>query len=294
MALTLADAAKLSNDLVLQGVIETVVKDSDVLRFLPFIDVVGNALTYNRENAAATAGFFAVGDTWTESAPTITQVQSSLVILGGDADVDNYIRQTRSNVQDIEAAILQLKAKAVKDKFEDTFINGDITADAKAFDGLKRLVPSGQQVEMATNGATLTLAKLDEMVDKVMGGKPELLLMSKRSRRKLKGLRYATTSALEEGLDQFGSRVNFYYGIPIAISDWQSDAETQGSSTDCSSIYAFSLGEGALAGLTNAGIQLERIGSLETKDATRTRIKWYCSLALFSTIKAARLLGVRD
>ena len=31
MALTLADAAKLSNDLVLQGVIETVVKDSDVL-----------------------------------------------------------------------------------------------------------------------------------------------------------------------------------------------------------------------------------------------------------------------
>src|SRR3990172_651521 len=151
MALTLADAAKLSNDLVLQGVIETVVKDSDVLRFLPFIDVVGNALTYNRENAAATAGFFAVGDTWTESAPTITQVQSSLVILGGDADVDKYIRQTRSNVQAIEPPPPQLKAKAVKDKFEDPFINGDIPTDAKPFDGRARLVPSGQQVSMGTN-----------------------------------------------------------------------------------------------------------------------------------------------
>ena len=33
---------------------------------------------------------------------------------------------------------------------------------------------------------------------------------------------------------------------------------------------------------------------METKDATRTRIKWYCSLALFSNVKAAALIGVQD
>jgi hypothetical protein len=55
MALTLAEAAKLSNDVVVQGVIETVVKESRVLDLLPFVDVAGNALTYNRENAMATA-----------------------------------------------------------------------------------------------------------------------------------------------------------------------------------------------------------------------------------------------
>ena len=38
MALTLAEAAKLSNDVVLQGVIETVVKESRALELLPFID----------------------------------------------------------------------------------------------------------------------------------------------------------------------------------------------------------------------------------------------------------------
>ena len=53
MALTLAEAAKLSNDVVLQGVIETAVKESRVLQILPFIEMVGNALTYNRENAMA-------------------------------------------------------------------------------------------------------------------------------------------------------------------------------------------------------------------------------------------------
>lgn len=294
MALTLAEAAKLSNDMVVQGVIETIVKDSDVLSFLPFVEIQGNSLVYNRENAAAVAGFYSVGDTWTESTPTFTKVTSGLVILGGDADVDNYVRQTRSNVQDIEAAVIELKAKAVRQKFEDTFINGDITADAKSFDGLARLVTSGQTVSMGTNGATLTLAKLDELIDKIMGGKPDLLLMSKRSRRKLKTLRYATGSALETEVNQFGRRITYYDGIPIGVSDWQPDTEVQGNTSDNSSIWAVSFGEGALAGLNNGGLQVENIGTLETKDATRRRIKWYCGLALFSTLKLARLLGVRD
>ncbi len=39
MALTLTEAAKLSNDVVQQGVIETVVKESPVLSLLLFIEV---------------------------------------------------------------------------------------------------------------------------------------------------------------------------------------------------------------------------------------------------------------
>ena len=65
MALTLAEASKLSNDIVLQGVIETIVQDSPILQALPFIEITGNGLTYNRENTTSTAAFFDVGDTWT-------------------------------------------------------------------------------------------------------------------------------------------------------------------------------------------------------------------------------------
>src|SRR3989304_3017596 len=103
MALTLAEAAKLSQDILLTGVIETVIKDSPVLQQLPFIEIVGNGLTYNRENAAATASFFDVGDTWTESTPTFTQVTATLKILGGDADIDNFLISTRSNAPDPKA-----------------------------------------------------------------------------------------------------------------------------------------------------------------------------------------------
>jgi hypothetical protein len=50
MALLLEEAAKLSNDMLLQGVVETIVKDSPVLQRLPFIEIVGNGLTYNQES----------------------------------------------------------------------------------------------------------------------------------------------------------------------------------------------------------------------------------------------------
>jgi hypothetical protein len=294
MALTLAEASKLSNDILLQGVIETIIHDSPVLQVLPFVEIVGNGLTYNQENEAATVGFYDVGDTWSESTPTFTQKTATLKVMGGDADVDNFLLATRSNIQDLEAAVIQLKAKAVQQKFDDTFINGDTNEDSKAFDGIDALCTSGQTVSMGQNGGTLTLTKLDELIDKIKGGKPDMLLMSKRSRRKLTSLQRSLGS-IEMAQDQFGRFVSLYNGIAIGVNDWISDEETVGTSTDCSTIYTLQFGEGAVVGLTSpGGLQVERIGSLESKDATRTRVKWYCSLAAFNSLKLARLTGVRD
>jgi HK97 family phage major capsid protein len=294
VALTLAEASKLSNDVLLTGVVETIIKDSPILQALPFIEIVGNGLTYNRENAAATAAFYDVGDTWSESTPTFTQVTATLKIVGGDADIDNFLLATRSNLQDLEAAVVQLKAKAVQQKFEDTFVNGDTAGDPKSFDGIDKLTDSGQTVSMGTNGGSLTLAKLDELVDLIKRGKPDILLMSKRSRRSLNNLARTSGGFLETDRNEFGQMVQYYDGIPVGICDFISDAKTVGTSTDCSTIYAVQLGEGALSGLTApGGLQVERVGSLETKDASRTRVKWYVSLALFNTLRLAKLIGVR-
>ncbi len=295
MALTLAEAAKLSNDILLVGVIETIIYDSPILQLMPFIEIVGNGLTYNQENEAATAAFYDVGDTWAESTPTFTQKTATLKILGGDADVDNFLKATRSNIQDLEAAVVQLKAKAVQQKFEDTFINGDTTSDPKSFDGIDTLCDVNQTVSMGANGATLTLEKLDELIDKLKGGKPEMLLMSRRSRRKLTALSRAAGGVLVTDSNQFGQMVEFYDATPIGVCDWIADDNTVGSSEDCSTIYALKFGEGAVAGLTSpGGLQVERVGSLETRDASRTRVKWYVSIAAFNTIKLAKLIGVRD
>ncbi len=294
MALTLAEASKLSNDMLKTGIIETIISESPVLQRLPFIEIAGNGLTYNRGNAAPTAAFYDVNSTWAENTPTFTQATATLKIMGGDADIDNFLKSTRSDLQDLEASVVQLKATAVRNLFEDTFINGDITSNTLAFDGVDRLATGGQAISMGTNGATLTLAKLDELIDTVRGGKPDLLLMSRRSRRSLNILARASGSFLEADRDEFGNMLQFYDGIAIGINDYIGDAKTVGTSTDCSSVYAVQFGEGGLSGLTaSGGLTVERVGNLETKDASRIRVKWYASLALFNTVKLAKLVGVR-
>jgi len=307
MALTLDEAAKLSNDMLLQGVVETIIKDSPVLQRLPFIELAGNGLTYNRENTLPEIDFYDVGDTWAESTPTFDQITTTLRIMGGDADVDNFLKATRSNLQDLEAAVIELKAKALKDKFEETFVYGDSVANTKQFDGLRKLIDTttagSQVIAMGASGATLTLDKLDELIDAVKGGKPDILLMSRRTRRKLNALvRSANSGMMVTDRDSFGNFIQLWDGIPIGVNDWILDTHTLESSVEtgttggtCSTIYALQFGEGALCGLTSPGhLQVEPVGPLESKDASRTRIKWYCSLALFSSVKAAALIGVQD
>jgi len=291
MALTKVQASVLSNDMLLRGVIETIVKDSAILSFLPFMEVTGTSVTYNREATMPAASFYTVGDTWTEATPTFTKKTATLTILGGDADVDNFLQQTYTDTNDIEAEVIASRAKAVAHKFSETFITGDGTSNS--FEGIDELIPAGQTLSMGTNGAALTLDKLDELVDAVKPGKPELLLMSKRTRRKLKQLRRADGISQETSLNEFGQQVETYDGIPLIVDDFVPDDQTQGSGTALSSIYALKFGTDAgLMGLENGGIQIERVGELETKDATRTRIKWYCGLALFSELGVAKLTGI--
>jgi hypothetical protein len=356
MSISLDEASKLSNDVLLKGIIETMVKDSPILQELPFIQITGNSLKYNREKHLPTVGWYApVTGTWTTSEPEFEQCTASLCVLGGDADVDNFLKATRSNIQDLEAAVIEQKAKALRHEFENAFLNADGTGNKPTglYGTLKGtawtadtayslgdvVVPSaglengfryecttagtshatteptwpttegetvldgtvtwtcrfGNHLGSGANGATLALTKLDQLIDLVRGGKPDMLLMSKRSRRKIQALIRASGAILETRPGRFMEQVQLYNGIPIAVSDWVKDDYTVGTNADCSAIFAFQMGEGAVCGLSSPEmVQVERLGSLETKDASRTRVKWYVSLALFSIVKCAMLTGVRD
>ena len=306
MALTLVEAEKLSNDVLLQGVTETIIKDSPILQELPFIQIVGNGLSYTQEKTLPTVDFYETGDTWVESTPEFNKPTATLKIMGGDADVDNFLKSTRSNIQDLEAAVIEQKAKALRHEFEKQFLYGNGTTSPKQFDGIIKLIDTGtasdQIIAMGAAGATLSLTKLDELIDAVKGGKPDMLLMSRRSRRKLQALARAAGNNLEVGEGKLGDFVQLYNGIPIAINDWIADIHTVAGSVEtlytgalCSTIYALNFGEGALCGISSPEmLQIERLGSLETKDASRTRVKWYVALCLFSKVKAAALIGVKD
>lgn len=301
MGLTLTEAAKLSNDVVLQGVYESIIKQSDVSLLLPYEEFQGNAITYNRENVAPTVAWFAVGDSWTEGVATFTQVTKQLCIVGGDADVDKYLELSRSNVQDLKATIILGKAQALQREWDNEIVNG--TGAANKPEGLDKIITDigATQPTMGVNGATLTLTKMDELYDFIQGGAPDAFLMSKRSRRTMMSLvRTAGMNIAVTPLEQFGRYVTSYNGVPLLISEWISDAQTVGTSVDCSVIYALKFGQenGGLYAAYNSGgaqtpIMVDDIGTLETKDASRTRLKAYVQLCQGSAVKIGKLVGVR-
>jgi hypothetical protein len=57
--LLLAESAKLSNDMVQRGVIETILEESPMLRVMPFLEVEGNSFKYTQENTLGGASFYA-------------------------------------------------------------------------------------------------------------------------------------------------------------------------------------------------------------------------------------------
>jgi hypothetical protein len=313
MALTLAESAKLTQDVLLRGVIETIIKDSPILQVMPFVHIEGNGLTYNREKALSAAAWHApLGDWTTTTAPEFDKLTDTLCILGRNADLDKFIVQTRSNIQDIEAVVLELAAKSLRHEFERSMIYGTTgtyltgqTADANMFNGLivkiATKTASDQVIAAGATGASLTLGMLDRLHDAVKGGKPDCFMMSKRSRRKIMDLCRAAGFAIEVDRNEWGTYIERWNGVPIFINDWILDThqvalslETHATGGACSTIYALRFGEGAVCGATNGGIQIENVGTLEGKDATRHRLKWYCSMVDFNVVVRAALIGVTD
>jgi HK97 family phage major capsid protein len=292
MALLLADAQRLTNNQFVQGIIDTIVTESAVLQYLPFMELNGNSLIYNQEATLSGSSWYAPADTWTEQAVTVTQKTAVLKILGGDVDVDNFLNQTFRNPNELRAEAVAKKAKAIAYGFNDAFFNG--TGSSNQPTGLKSLVTAGQTRSLGTNGAAPTLDDFDALIDLIKPGKPDAIFMSKRTRRGLKKLRRGMNNVLDQDINQFGQRVEFYDGIPVIVDENISDTETVGTSTDCSRVYAVQFGYGqGIMGLMNGMIQADEVGNLETKDAYRTRIKWYCGLVNFRDLALAALTGVR-
>lgn len=311
-ALTLVEAAKLSQNDLQRGVVETFIWESTVLDRLELIEMEGNAYAYNEEATLPGVEFRAVNSAYTESTGTYNQRTETLVILGGDADVDTYIQKTRGNLNDQRASQEALKVKAATAKFQDAFINGDVAVDANSFDGLKKRLTGGQVLSTGTNGAPVIgngttdidtfFDNLSALGDLVQGG-PDAYYMHKTIRQKVRNAARRTKSWQQER-DDFGKVIEFYNGVPMLDIGNKGDGtavipvtETQGTANDSSSIYAvkFSGDEATpgVAGLTNGGIDVRDLGELETAPKFRTRIEFFCGLAVFGK-GAARLVGVRN
>lgn len=291
----------LSQNQMEAGVIEEIIDKDETFALLPFMQIVGKAYVYERELALATATFLDPNELVTEGASTFVEVVSKLRILIGDVDVDKFIQETMSDTNDQKAVQIAMKAKGVGRQFKNTMVNGNNSTSPKEFDGFVRLVTAGQTIDASVNGTALTLGMLDQLADMVPNG-ADAFFMREGTIRAYRALLRATGSGTDAAMleiPNFGVPVLAHNGMPILKNNWMLGTEVQGSSgpTTCS-IYAARMNEAdglhGIYGGATAGIRVEELGTVQNKDATRTRLKWYAGLALKSTRSLARLRGITN
>lgn len=315
MAQTLVEAAKLSNDVLQAGIIELLVYEDPLLERLKWAGIQGNGLTYVTEATLPNADFYSVGDTWTESTGTTTQATAQLKILGGDVDVDNFLKRTRSNINDLEAETIAEKVKAVKKAFMDAFYYGYNTGNTKMFDGMHYLIRSATYNTIANATVTetpvlLNMITVEKAIDMPKGFSPQLIMMSKAMRRYIN--RYLHGVGGITYTDGANGRIQTLYGVPVGVSDYIGDNEScdlqyttnygynyadmyHGADDDgATSIFVLNFDAKGCMGLQADPLQVEKVGTgnLETKDATRTRIKWYVSLMMQSLLSCCKITGI--
>lgn len=299
MPLLRADAERLSNNQLVSGVIEEIIKRDAIYALLPWVGTNHKAYVYNREDTLPTINFYDVNEAIGEGAPTNAQVTVTLKIMAHNVDVDKFLSGTMNDTNNQIAEALAGAAKAVDMKFRDTMINGSVAGNPKQFDGMKTLCTAAQTLDAGVNGNALTFTMLDELIDAVPN-RPEALFMRHGTYRALKALMRTSGGMVPEQLKlkDFDGTVPAYDGLPIILSEYLAGDEDMGTALDTCSIYAARLntvdGLHGIYGDPTAGVVVEDLGTRESYDAWRYRLKWYVSMALKSTRSLARLRGVTN
>jgi len=300
MGLLRAEAEKLSNNELVAGIVEEIIDKDALFALYPFKKVTGKAYVYSRELTISEGEFLdPVTDVVPEEGSTFSEVVAKLRVLAGDVDVDKFLDDTMSDTNNQKAIQIAQKAKGLARKFRRTLAIGDSSSNAKEFDGVAKLCDAGQIVDAGSNGAAITLSMLDELIDAVPNG-ADVLMMRSGTLRAYRALLRAMGGTTPESIqiENFGRSLPGHNGVPIIVNDFLPSDEVKGSSSDTASIYAMRLNEvdglHGIFGGQSAGIVVEDIGTVQNKDASRTRLKWYCGSALKSTKSLARIQGVTN
>jgi hypothetical protein len=305
VSITLVESAKLCQDELISGVIDTIIDVNQFFQLVPFDGIEGNSLAYNRENVLGDVQTATVGDTITaKNAATVTQANSTLTTIIGDAEVNGLIEATRSGLNDQTAVQVASKAKSAGRQYQSMMLNG--TGSGTQFPGMLVLCDAGRTIaSTGANGDALGFGALDQLIDTVTDkdGQVDYIVMNSRTVRSYKALLRGLGGNSVDDMYELpsGTKVNAYSGVPIFRNDWMPINQTRGATVTCTSVIAGTFDDGSrkhgIAGLTAAnaaGVQVDYVGVHQTRDEKIYRVKWYVGFALFNLNGMAMLTGITN
>src|SRR6266566_3274911 len=239
--ISLMDFVNQTPDKMRKGLVMKATNESVFMRILQFIPCEGFNYMYGEMSKLPGIAFRALGGNYTADSGIVNPKAETLTILGGSVQTDHQL--VKSGGDGARANSLLGKTKKAGLFFDKYVIDGDPATDPKQFLGLKARLINNQLLTMGADGAVLTLAKVNALMDAVAGkSKEKVLVMNKEARRQMKAL--LLSSAGGASVADFGGSLPNYDGAPIEELDEDGDeapilaqTEVQGANNDCCSMY---------------------------------------------------------
>jgi hypothetical protein len=306
MGLTLIEAAKYENRLEHLAVLKTF-SEGELLARLPFMNIAGSGLFYSAEQELPSVGFRAVNEGYTQSYGVVDQRAEAVHLFGGDVDVDRSIVDLMG--PEARASQIEMKVRSMRLTLEATVINGDTSANPRAFDGLSKRLQPGDAMAIDNSagagvaGAPLDFDRLDELIDSVNAyGGSKVLVMSKAMRRQLNALARSTMGGgvYQTSTNSYGMTVHRYQDCDILTVDRDAQGvEVMGydEAGGTSSIYCCTFGDQGVTGLQGPfqgryGISVRDLGEVPDAPVFRTRVDWYVGFAVLHPRASGRLFNI--
>ena len=303
-ALTLHEASKHRTGVVkAQAIVKTFEESSALLRMLPFMDIKGDAFTYNVEEKLPAVGYRGYNEGFDTSIGIINPQTERLSIVGGDVDVDRRLVMTRGEEVRSEQEMMTVRSAALK--ISSDFIKGDSDTDPRAFDGLRKRITGDQlfspDAANPANNAPLSISRLMKAIDETVDA--SAIILSHDMRRRLQIAAQANLGgSIEFDKDEFGYRVMLFDQLPLITLGRDNDHKHiidfneagPGGGNTSTSVYVVSFSPNGVKGLQNGGILVDDLGEIDDKPVYRTRIEWQVGMAVMSGYSASRIWGITD
>lgn len=301
--MNLVEYAKTADPLT-QAFIEIFIENSAMLPVLEFEDAVGGGWRYNRRHSLPGVGFRGFNESWTPTKGLINPEFETLVIAGGEIDVDKaLVRQFGESRRELEE---EGQVRALALRFDQVFIKGDATNNPRVFSGLQQRLTGSQLLAAGSTsgGDALSLATLEKGEDLVDGCTH--FISNKTMRRRLSAAARDTNVGgyVRWSRDEFGRRVMEWNDKPFLVLDRDeernqilpfTESAPGGGTAQCTSIYPVALRPGrGVFGIQSMPPDVEDLGEIDSKPVFRTRMEWDVGVVVPHHEAAARVWGIKD
>lgn len=293
--------------------VRAILNTGELAPVIPWVDTQGGAYVYAMDDELPDSQPRLFDEANDDSQGSTVTEAEVLKIYGKDVKTDSSkiaLFGPNAHARQIEAS-----ARALRMRIERDFVKGDAALSAgREMDGLRKKIgtSSSQAIANHATGAGMSFAALDELIDAVDGPNSEKrLVMGKKLAVRFGAAARATgvSGTVNFELNAIGRMSMFYNDVEIIRTDVDSknvaiQGFDEGSSSNTTSVYCVSLGEGLVSGVQGPsldaggnpqpGLVIYDVGESFNTPTRLTRISWHAAMVVENKRAAARLYNITN